>query len=433
MAYPNPSNALFAMLWEDSPGVPRRTGRADMEFNGETLSNNALTVARTAITRAAMATRPMPGKLEAGGELRLDAFNPAADWRIIAAYFGHATTDEVETGAFEHKFSRYETDVDFPETFTALVWRDDIAQRFLGCRISQIVLTIQEKALVGCVATLVPERGDYWGDATRSAGAGTGFPLVRGLLDSQFGTDTAANASFDIVSFTSTTVTFKAKIGDAATFDGAEQTATRGQWTRFADQDDVLLGTLGMPVQVYFPVGAVFAADDVLTVPRRRAEWTPSFPLSIAVNEVYSVLSIGSTEQEMDSLTLTIAMPTEARFGVGGQAARRTRQRGQQTVTGQFSREALNLEMRRNLEMGLPFSLSVYLRTGVSIGESGNLDYSLRLEAPSCVPSGQTPTVEDKDTYNEQISFTAHPSDDAEDPADISVYVINDVEDLAAA
>lgn len=434
---PNPSNALLAWNWEDIAGVPRRTGWHYVEFDGETLANTAEVLPRTFISRDEEEPEPLDSKITSAGELRFDNFNPEADWWLFAALLGKGVLDEPEVDAFRLKLYRAAVGLTFPRTLSFRIWRDDgMAQQFAFCRVSQIALTVADRALSRVVATIVPIAGDYWDDSVLETGTGTAFPIVRGgPIDEQFGPlaeDESQNAWFKTIAQTADSWTFQAKIGDAAAY-GGNQTIPRGEWFRFADQDGVLVGSLGNAPQVYVPTAGNLVVNDEHSVARRRGEWVPTFPDSIAVNEIYSKVVIDDVEQEMDSFSLAIAMPTEARFGIGARRARRTRQRGQQTTSGTLNREALSLDMRRRLELGYPMDLRVHMRSGVPIGTTGLYDYSGRLIMPNCKLSGATPSVESRDAYNEAINFTAHRSEDVDYPAGITYEGINDIGDPLAA
>jgi len=435
----DPAYGLLSWAWEvDGPGVPPVAGWHDLNFSGETLSNNATTLERQNITRAAMTPAPLDSKIETGGDYKVDAMNPEQEWGALAQIFGAAKDPvEFETDAFRHKLSRLETDITFDPTFAIRAWRNDgMGQLLPGCRVNQIQIAWSERQLVGATIGVVNMLGDYWDTPTRTTGTGTVLPRLLGLSDLNFDPSaTTKNIHIKIISQTGTAVTFKAKVGDATTYDGADQVATKGSTTWFwvRDESDVLLGTRGIPVEILFPTGTYVAADEFKFL-NRRGEWVPSFPDdTIVCLEVYSSIYINGVEIEVETGGLTIAKPAEPKFGFGRRGPRRTRSRGQQTVKWTIGREYLDLAFRKRLELGTSFRAELQLRSKVGIGTTGDFQQSIGFVSPLCRASGKTASVESKTAANESIEATAHPSDDATDPADISCYIINSIPDLEAA
>jgi hypothetical protein len=433
----DPSQALCRFAFEDIAGVPRVAGPFhDIEnFAGETFTNTPETIQRTNITRAEERSRGLVGKVPAAGTLTLDAVNVAQDWLWWALLLGGRTTavDTPEVGANRHRIF-VKTARDFPAQGTLYGWRDDsIAQRLLAAMCSQIQLTFAERALVGMVVTFVGGRGDYFDDPVRTAGAGTAFPALRGMHAAQFGTDATQNFHVEITAVTATLITFKRKVGDGDAMSVGTTIATRGEWTNFADEADIIQGNPGDRVQIYWPVAGTFAVGDILRFDRVRDVWVPSFPDALVVNEVFSTISFDGADFEMNDGTITFSKPTEARFGFGGRRSRRVRQRGLRDYAISLNREYLDTKIRRKLELGETFDLRVHLSTGVGIGTSGNLYQSAEIIAPLCDPSGPTATATDASTMNEAITATVHPSTDATYPNAITAEFVNEVADLVAA
>lgn len=434
----DPSQALCRVAFEDIPGVPRIAGPFhDIEnFAGETITNTAETIQRTAITRAGERPRGMPSKIPAAGTLTLDAINTEQDWLFNGLLLGAVDTDvdTPEVGANRHRIHSTTGTRDFPESATIYAWRDDdLPQRLLRAMCSQLEISFAERQLVGMVASFVGGRGDYWDDPARTAGAGTAFPAIRGIHVAQFATDATQNVWVEVTVQTATEITFKRRIGDADAFGAGTSVATRGEWTNLVDEGGVLLGAPGDRLQIYWPVAGTFAVGDILRFDRIRGVWAPSFPDSIIVNEVYSTITFDGVDFEMTSGTLTLTKPTEARFGFGGRRARRVRQRGLRDYTISLEREYLDTKVRRKLELGETFALRVHLSTGVTIGTTGNLHQSMEFIMPLCDPSGPNATVTDPNTMNETITATAHPSADVTYPSAVTVEVVNSIDDLVAA
>jgi hypothetical protein len=279
---------------------------------------------------------------------------------------------------------------------------------------------------------MLSRAGDYWDDATRTTGTGIVAPLIRGLFEQQFASDATANITMKIISQTSNTVTFKAKVSDGGTYGSGTQTVTKGAWVGLQNESGIFTGTLGMPGQVYYPAGT-YVANDEWNVLRRRAIWTPSFPGRNVVNEVNSLIYFDDLIAEVEQMQMTMKNGSSAVFGFGGQAAKRTQKVGSQEISGNFNRPVLNLDVRHRLEMNKPFKIQSWLRSGIAIGSSVVYDYSVKITAAGCIPSGKTPTVENKSTYKDALAFTCNPSADGTYPDDVYVELFNDIPDLAAA
>lgn len=439
----DPAYGLLRWAWETVPGVPPVAGWHDIIYSGETFANEAQRLEREAITRGAMTKPPLKGKFNVPAGFTVDALNPNQDWGPLAAIIGSAADpDEVETDTFVHKLSRLETDVSFPKTQSFAAWRnDDMGQRFCDARFNSLAFTWAAGALIGANYGIVAKMGDYWEDPTRTVGTGTVKPQVRGLFQDDDGgayteSATTKNLYIKIIADDATTVTFKAKIGDATTYDGANQIATKGEWLWVRDQDDVRIGDRALKIEAYFSAGidGTFVNDDIFKFLHRRGEWVPSYvDDTLACLEVYSAILWNGDEFEVESGGLTIAKGAEAKAALGGRGPRRTRSRGQQLPTWSIQREYLDKQIRRALDQGEPVALVAEINSGVKIGTTGDLYYGFRFVSPYCIATGPTATVTSKDEANESIELTAHPSEDGTDPADISVYITTDIPDLEAA
>lgn len=443
----NPSNALFRWAWQkasDDLTIVKGDGAtagswADINVMGEKLGVTAEVVQRTQITRNQMASRPLPGKLQTGGEVDMDAFNPAQDWRWFAALFGHCDAPEIlETGAYRHRFHRSATDVNFPEVFMTRVWRDDgYAERFSECRVSQIVITFPTKGLISFKPTVITGRADYWGDPAPTGGnTSTAIPQVRGLVDQSFINE---DVLFEVTATDSTTVTIKAKRGAPTSYGSGTQVIQKGAWTWMLDEAGHVIGDRGSKAELYLPLTGTYVVNDEWTLPATvpivsGLPWVPSFSPDGANNEVYGQIDGGSfTELEVDSATLTITNPAEAKYGYGGRLPKRTRVRGQQKVTAALTREYQAKNFRRELETGrtAPFTLTTH--SGVTLGSSGQYDYSASFFLPGATITGKSASAEGIATMNEPINIEGFfPSGNGSFPDDIYVDIINNIADLTA-
>jgi hypothetical protein len=431
----DPANALASWAWESAGlGLIPQSGWHDIEFSGESLSNNALTLPRGNISRASQTPVPLAGKIETAGTLSVDAINPLASWFPFLALMQKVDVDEVETGAFRHRISRTRTDATAPaETIAIRAWRDDgMGQVFLMCRVQQIAITFAERALVSMEITIVPQRGEYWDDPVKTAGTGTGLPRLRGLVAAQFGTDATQNFYAEVTAQDANSVTIKTKLGDADAMGATARAIARASWVQVYDEANVRQGAPGDPLEIRFETGADHDVGDIYRFDYRRGEWVPSFADDIVVNECFSTVSLDGVDIELESGTLTIAKPAEQRHGFGLRRARRTRSRGKQTVQWQFQREYFEEKTRGLLELATAFAFRLNLDSGVAIGATA-FNYAAHFVSLNCRASGQTASATDAETMDETLSFSGHPSTDADYPDDVTAEFYNDIASLPAA
>lgn len=435
----DPSYGLLRLAWQANLGVPATTGWHDLEMKGETAVNKSAALDRGTINRSGMTQAPLPGKLETGGDLLFGAPNPNEVAYLYAAMLGKsASPTSPETGAYLHKLDRLETGVTFAPWLSAMAWRNDgMGQRFADCLLDSLELTWAEKAVLSVTAKFVATRGDYWADdAPQGSGTGTAVPMLRGINALNFNADNALNNVWVKVTATATgTVTVKAKVGDATVYGSGTQVITRGVWTQLRDQTGALMGDAANPIEYYMPAtGSIDAsAPDEAKFLWRRDQWAPSYAdPTLVPNETYSRVYIDGTETEIQSGKLTITKPSAAMHGFGRAAARRTRTRGNQKVMLSFSREYLDLEVRRRIETGKPFAWVLDLRSPAGIGTTGNLFYGFRFTGLNCVPTTNTPASNQSPTKSdESMEAQLAPSSDGTYPADLTVEILNSIPDLS--
>jgi hypothetical protein len=449
----NPANGQIRHSWETTPGIPRETGWKDHEFISETLSAEYGTILSQSITRNAQRPKGSPGKIRGGGEIQVE-WAPEGLSRYLANIQKRSATPVDLSGglAWQHKLAPSESDVEFDPTMSVEVWRDDdLGHIGKGIRVNSLSFDVSPESFVVGAIGLAPERLEYWADAVRTdalGGAVPTKPFIRGL-EKYVNWILADHAvHLKVVDVTDIlddppAVVFKAKIGAASAYGAGvvgnftiiagNDSQGRPRFIEFLDETGERIGTRDLKVEGHFDNFTNVVLDNEWRFDPVRGVWVPVLPAVGKFNEIYAAIMIGETfasaeEYEIDQFSLTIARPAEPKFAIGGRHAKRVKERGQREAGGSFSREYLDVTLRKRLERAEDF----WLKVGFSNGEviDGGVEGTLDLICGASLGSGSTPTIEGQDAMNENVTFTLHPSGDATYPDDVTVVLVNSEEDL---
>lgn len=447
----NPAFSLFSAMREPVlRGVPDPSTRHDFSPMGETMTDTADVLKRTAISSQGEDLRTIKSKIPAAGTMSFDVVDTGDYWFWLTSFFGGAQSpDLLETGCYLHRLAAYRTpDVGFAPTNSILAYRDDgMGMRFLDSVLSQLEISFGAAALTSSVLTFVSRAGDFWDDPSQTAGTGTAkLPMLRGVVDLNFGkgaylTDASANVWVKVTAVTSTTVTVKTKIGDATSYGSGTQLLERGKFNwPILDETGARIGSNAKRVELYFPATGSIVVNDEYEFLRRRDAWTAVLvDGSTVVREIDCRLIISDTgddpdEVEVKSGKITLVNPSQAIQAFGfGDRAKRTRSRGLRTGVLTLAREYLDLDFRRRMELGATISYRISLNSMVGLGTTGTYQHSIDIIAPLCEMSGPGATVTNQTTVDEAITLTAHPSSDGTYPHAVTADFVTDIPDLAAA
>lgn len=450
MAEFNPANARFRYALEAVKTVPNASGATyhDALLRTEGLTNTYDQRIDPSIYAGAQRAESLPGKAHAGGPMAFTV-KPEELTRIFALAQGKVTTTTpggATLARLNKMFPSGSTDV--LDTMTIMMSRDDDSpQRFLGAQPSEIVFAMGAEGDAGVLSadmTFLAAIGDYWPFATVVAGAGATDPHLRGIPPYDQWTEATATDSkvhvkiSDVTDIADGIIEVLVKIGDAASYGAIASVVNIGinpltslpYWNNLYDSTSgELIGGFGDPLQVHFVNSTSLAVDDAWSWTRERTVWTPSYPDTKAFNEINAAVYIDGVEYCINEFSLTLGRPVIERFCIGGRRAAEVRNRGVRTVDLEFTREYLDISLRKRLETAKEFSFRVDCYTPTYI--EGTTRYRFSLIAAKCIPSGPTASVESQDEMNETITATCHPSSDVNYPDDLVIEELNTLTSVA--
>jgi len=449
----NPALGLFRWRFEALAGIANPAGRIHdfNNFKGEKIGAQSQLVERTALSRSGMRPAPLVGKLEPGGDIEFDAFQPRMEWGLWALLLKNYDIPGAalagETAAYSHKLSRLGA-TPFPETGECWIDRNTgQITHYSQMRAGGVSLKWAGKQLISSTFTGVVGAFDFWGASVPAGGnTGTAVPQLRGINAVNYPASGSTPLDFyvKVTALTSTTVTITTKRGSAATY-GSAYTVPRGVWYLLQDENGNPMGQFtGLPTEGYFPLpgAANFAVSDEFHFPAVCPDWTtgsPTWPYDpppvIVVNEILSAFIVaGGQTINIDSGDLTIKTGAEAKYEFGGRLPSRTREWGYQMVDGKVAREAQpGFSFQEFLVMGTPFDIVLNMNSGVALGTSGKYNYDATLTMKNVLSKGKTTSVEGEKSLPDSIDFEANPSTDGTYPSDITLELKNEIPDLTDA
>lgn len=447
MADFNPANGLIRHAWEDVAGIANESGWHDHEFVSESLSPEYGVIQPQSITRNAQVPMGSPSKIRGGGEINVEWDAEQYARYIANVQRGGATPVNPVGSVYVHKLAPSESDIEFPDTMSIEIWRDDnLPALAKGCRVNSLSFELSPESFLTGAIGIAPERIEYYDGPARidAIGAPTPTaPIIRGL-PSYDGWNLVDGNVYAIVSDVTDigtgVVGIKTKIGSASTYDGTQLNITVGndsqgrpRYYEIFDENDARIGTRDLPVQIHLADTTNIALNHEWRFDRERTVWIPSYPSLPKFNEIYAAIFIGDSlataeEYEIDQFSLAITRPAEPKFAIGGRHAKRVKQRGQRTVSGSLQREYLSVALRKRLERAKAFWLRVEAYSGEAI--EGVYEHSMLLYAGATLLGGNTPSIGGQDSMDENYNFTCHPSGDATYPDDCTIVLTNTIASL---
>lgn len=444
----NPANGQIRHAWETVPGIPDEANWHDHEFVSESISGDYQTIQSQSITTSAQTPQGQPSKIKFDGTIPVE-WDPESQARYLANIQKHGSVTNPGGSAYLHKLAPSETDVDFPDSLSVEVSRDDdLPQLSKGARVISTKFGLQASSFYTGEVGLAVERAEYWEAATRIdvvGGTSPTFPIIRGLHSYDTWIITDNKIRFKVTSIAgvgSGYITGKFKIGTASSYGSTATNVyfgnnSQGQpiWTEVIDSNTgTRMGTRDLPVEAHIDLSANYVVNLEFSVDSERALWTPVLPDVAKFNEIYAKIKLGDSfataeEYEIDQFDLTITRPGEPKFAIGGRHAKRVKQSGKRTVTGSLKREYLSIALRKKLERAQVGWLVCEAYNGEII--SGSFEGMITLVAGAMILGGKTPSIGGQDSLDENYNFTCHPSGDATYPDDITILLQNSQSSLA--
>lgn len=436
----NPANTQARIGFETNEGFGDPANWQDFRLLSESVGADIPTIEDESIISTAEQEEALDTKISPiGGDFNIN-WSPEDHAKHLANFFGAgATPVQAPTGVWTHKLAVGETDVSFGKVAVEIsrdldnrlaspVKRPDL---FVGGLFGQLTFNAGPRSLLNGAATLVVPRFHHWRDPAVQTGTGTD-PFIRGLPSYANMGSADGDVWISVTSAPGATMGIKVKLGSASTYDGTEITVTPGEWTTILDENDAQIGSVDLPVEIYFPDFTGINLADEWRVQRERAVWSPSLPDAAVLNEIAITILLDGTKFRTRDLSLTLTRPAEPDEAIGGRFLENDQinEFGQRTTSGQLNRRALDTSLVDRLLRREPFSLRVDAYS-TFIGATG-VQRQLSLIMMNCIPSGRTPSVGGVASFDEPIDFTAHPSDDVTYPAAVTAEIVNSQADLTA-
>lgn len=428
----NPAQTLVRNAWETVAEIPTETGWHYHDFVSETLSTEPGAIQDPSITDAGEEPVDLESKIDTNGVLNV-VLNAEGHAHYLAKFMEHSETPTNLTGgAYSHKLAPGETDVDFPETMTIEVSRDDgMPQLHKGADVTGVNFSLSPRGLLTTAFTILSARADYWKGANQTTGAGGPNPTLRGLLN--YDNWVLADPNVYVKCISAAGKTFRVKRGSASFYNSIDQTwGTAATWYPMYDEQATpeRLGTRALETEIYFPNFTSLADNDVWQFDAARAVWVPTYPDVPKFNEIYAFIYIDSAAFRLKQFTLNCTKPGEADFNIGGRYADEIIKRGRRSYRGTLNRRYVSTELRKRLESGKAFTFQLVCTTGVIVGTSA-YEHTFKATSMNCKFTGRTPVVGGQSQLDENLNFSCHPSDDGTYPNAMTFELINSIASLA--
>ena len=433
MADFNPAQALIRNAWELTEQIPQEANWHYHDFVNETLSTEPTAIQDPSITDAGEEPEDLKSKINTNGVINV-ALNAEAHAHYLARFMEHSATPvNLSGGAYSHKLAPGETDVDFAETLTVEVSRDDgMPQLHKGVDVTGVNLSLAPSGLLTAGFQLISARADYWDAAEQTTGSGGPNPTLRGFLNHD--NWTLADPNIYLKCISASGKTFRAKRGNGSSYDATYDMtfANAATWYPMYDEQasPERLGDRSLEVEIYFPNFTSLADNDAWRFDAARAVWVPTYPDVPKFNEIYAVINIDGTAHRLKQVTLNCTKPGEADFNIGERFADQVIKRGRRTYRGSINRRYVSTALRKKLETGTSFTFQLVAYSGVIVGTSA-YEHTFKATSMNCKFSGRTPVVGGQSQLDENLNFSCHPSDDGTYPNAMTFELINSIASLA--
>ena len=410
---------------EALPGQPPplTASYADLLFESAGIGAEFLLTENPNLAPGGQESEGFVGKILIEGALAGAAYPDLAFGRLVAEGQRKVTTTSPATDVYRHRMGISETNP--AKSLTVRTSRDDGAPETSAlAAVAGFELSVEPNSLPTFSFDMVAARLDRWGLATAPVGtvSTTKFASLRGLPSAALLALTDGDIYVKVISVAGApTVTVKAKIGAASTYDGADISVVVGadgagnpRWVSLTDENDAAIGTLDMPVQVAITTATGLAANDVFRFNRESATWTTVGPTMLAFNEIYCEITIDEEVFCLTSFTLSAAFPVAVKECIGGRFAEGLDRSGTREVRISIERKYTDRRIVDKLISGTPFALKATLSNGQDV-EAG-FPYLLVITCPRCRATSKAP--EARQDLTESVEFSCFRS-----PGDASGFV----------
>lgn len=362
--------------------------------------------------------------------------NTVGQLRYWARFLRHSATPTTPAGGTltrQHILDQEQTDIDFEDTLTVDIQRDNgLFWSHRGVDVQSMVLTLEGGELTNSQAVLMWRQFTHFADKTvvSDITPNTKQPELTGLLNlANFNLGIAAQANsvhlqVADISGLPTSVDLLAKVG-AGVFGANAFTVLIGNLPGGSGKEPRLvrvtdsttqqdLGTCSIPVYVSILDGTDY---EVAVTPDewtwdQKAAWAPTLGTAPVFNNACAIITIGGVEKILNSATVTmtrnLVLPGAGSwFGSGFPLTLTEAGRVRYEIT--FAKDQLDTETVTRIIYNDPFNVKIDLRSGAIIDAGFPYDDRFTLELNDCrsVGGSEHKTVTAEDDREETITCVA--------------------------
>lgn len=423
MSYPNPSNLQIRIGFETVEALADSASLIDIRVRSESVGGNFPLIQVDDIIADAEMPEGLPTKIDPSGDFNLN-WNAEDHAKLLAQFSGKGKNPAtLVSGAYRHRYAPKETDITF-RTLQAEISRDNGRPTvYPGCYVSAVDWAVSPRGLMTGKASLVIPRFHFWKAPAISVGTPpTTTARLRGLANYA---NTDADLYMKVSVGPTTTMGVQFKVGSGGTY-GSTITVSAATWTAAREgATDAQIGSDELPVEVYFDNFTSYALNDVLVFAALRAVWTQSLAVSSPSNEISGYLYVdgSTTPTRVRDFSMSATRPTVKDEVVGGRFTDVILEHGKRTSQITIKRRSIDRSLANRL-INAKYINARFDIVGAAI--SGTI-YRRKLSSihMNAIPSGKESSVGGPDQYDDDLTFTCHPSADATYPSATVFEVVN--------
>lgn len=424
MSYPNPSNLQIRVGFETTEGLGDSASLIDMRVRSESVGGNFPLIQNEDIIASAETPEGLPTKIDPSGDFNV-TWNAEDHAKLLAQFSGHGKNPVTLTsGAYRHRYAPRETDIAF-RTLQAEISRDNGRPTvYPGCYVSAVDWSVSPGGLMLGKASLVIPRFHFW----KAPAISVGTPA----LDNSYlrGIANYANLDADLymkiaVAPSGGSMGVQFKVGSGGTY-GSTITVAAGAWYDVLEgASDAQVGSDELPVQVYFANLTGFALNDVVLYGALRSVWTQSLAVSSPSNEISGALYIdgSTTPTRVRDFSVAASRPAVRDEIIGGRFTDVILEHGKRASSITIKRRSIDRSLANRL-LHAKFLTARFDIVGTQIGATS---YRRKLSAitMNAIPSGKESSVGGPTQFDDDITFTCHPSSDSTYPSAMTFEAVN--------
>lgn len=387
-----PVKTVWRFAPQTSRTIPAITGFVDARTNGGGPGMSPSTVKRMLLNPSTEPLQELDGKLVFSPDPidfgDISVTNKGFLYSLLNWYGKYAIADNTTYYTWTlgrdqaTSFADYVTLIGDNDIIPRTRWKDGLAK----------TITMTAKAggnFQGTAAFLVGSM-DMFGDPTQTTGTGAALPILAGYYANQMSSLDATDKNVVIKIITGASNLIKSRLG-AGSYTGATYAFALDTYSPLTDEADLPIGKWADQVNALFVTGVGTLTDnDVYTIPKRRAAWTPSYATDQPLPSINVKMSLNGVTTRMEGgITIKYDRPgAQAVPDVFGRQSATVRDTGQREVEITVAREVLDLDLQAALINGSPVAFDVDAKVDTVIGSSVTKFYRQVQSFPACKLSG---------------------------------------------